>query len=193
MQPKQKSYFLIVDLEATCSDDGSIPRQEMEIIEIGAVMLNRKTWEIDSEFQQFIQPVRHPRLTKFCTELTSISQQDVDQAPQFSEAMSRFQDWIYPLFNNHIFCSWGNYDKNQFMQDCQFHNVPYPFSSQHINIKQEFSEYLGVSKKFGMAQALNHLGMELIGTHHRGIDDARNIAIIYKYMKTQKLNKLKNF
>ena len=37
------SYFLIVDLEATCSNDGSIPREEMEIIEIGAVMLNRST------------------------------------------------------------------------------------------------------------------------------------------------------
>jgi inhibitor of KinA sporulation pathway (predicted exonuclease) len=186
MQPEQKSYFLIVDLEATCSDDGSILRHEMEIIEIGAVMLNRKTWKIDSEFQQFIQPVKHPHLTKFCTELTSIRQQDVDQAPQFVESISRFQDWIYPSFNNHIFCSWGNYDKNQFMQDCKFHNVPYPFRSEHINIKQEFSEYLGISRKFGMAQALNHLGMELIGTHHRGIDDARNIAAIYKYMKTHK-------
>ncbi|MEJ1931479.1 exonuclease, partial [Nostoc sp. NIES-2111] len=31
-------------------------------------------------------------------------------------------------------------------------------------------------------------GMELIGTHHRGIDDARNIAAIYKYMKTKKLS-----
>lgn len=186
MNTEQRSYFLIVDLEATCSDDGCIPRHEMEIIEIGAVMLNRKTWEIDSEFQQFIQPIRHPRLTKFCTELTSIRQEDVDQAPQFIEAISRFRDWIYPLFNNHIFCSWGDYDKNQFLQDCKFHNVPYPFSSEHINIKKEFSEYLGVTRKFGMAQALNHLGMELIGTHHRGIDDARNIAAIYKYMKTQK-------
>ena len=35
-----------------------------------------------------------------------------------------------------------------------------------------------------MAQALEHLGMELQGTHHRGIDDARNIAAIYRYMQT---------
>ena len=59
------SYFLIVDLEATCSNDVSVPREEMEIIEIGAVMLNRSTWEIDSEYQKFIKPVRHPNLTKF--------------------------------------------------------------------------------------------------------------------------------
>ncbi|BAT56051.1 exonuclease, RNase T and DNA polymerase III [Nostoc sp. NIES-3756] len=188
MELEQTSYYLIVDLEATCSDDGSIPRHEMEIIEIGAVMLNRKTWAIDSEFQQFIQPIRNPQLTKFCTQLTSIRQEDVNQAPIFIEAISRFKEWINSSFNHHIFCSWGDYDKNQFIQDCKFHNIPYPFGTEHINIKKEFSEYLGVSKRFGMAQALQYLGMELIGTHHRGIDDARNIAAIYKYMKTKKLS-----
>jgi inhibitor of KinA sporulation pathway (predicted exonuclease) len=185
MKDNRDSYFLIVDLEATCSDDGIIPSNEMEIIEIGAVMLNRATWEIDSEFQQFVQPVRHPLLTPFCTELTSIRQQEVETAPTFPEAIASLKEWIYS-FPRHVFCSWGNYDKKQFLQDCEFHNVPYPFGSAHRNIKQEFSEYLGVTKRFGMAQALQRLGIELKGTHHRGIDDARNIAAIFRYMNTTK-------
>ena len=88
------SYFLIVDLEATCSNDGSIPSQEMEIIEIGAVILNRSTWQIDSEYQQFIKPVRHPNLTKFCTELTTITQQNIDYVPTFPEVIPEFKQWI---------------------------------------------------------------------------------------------------
>jgi inhibitor of KinA sporulation pathway (predicted exonuclease) len=128
--------------------------------------------------------VRHPHLTGFCTELTSIRQHLAGEAPKFLEAIFRFKEWIN-LFPNYIFCSWGNYDKKQFFQDCAFHNFPYPFTSKHINIKEEFSEYLGVSKKFGMAQALNELGIELKGTHHRGIDDARNIAAIYRQMKNK--------
>jgi inhibitor of KinA sporulation pathway (predicted exonuclease) len=185
MDTRTSHYYLIVDLEATCSNDESIPSHEMEIIEIGAVMLNRTTWKIDSEFQQFVQPVRHSQLTAFCTELTSIQQRDVDQAPQFSEAISRLKAWM-DLFPDYIFCSWGNYDKKQFLQDCSFHHVPYPFGAEHINIKQKFSDYLGLSKRFGMSQALEMLGLELRGTHHRGIDDARNIAAIYRQMKTQK-------
>jgi len=149
-------------------------------------MLNRATWKIDFEFQQFIQPVINPQLTAFCTELTSISQKYVELAPKFTQVMSHLQKWL-ESFPNYVFCSWGEYDKKQFIQDCAFHNFPYPFSSEHINIKEEFSEYLGVSKKFGMAQALNELGIELKGTHHRGIDDARNIAAIYRQIKT-KLN-----
>ncbi|MGL5075983.1 MAG: 3'-5' exonuclease, partial [Waterburya sp.] len=40
----------------------------------------------------------------------------------------------------------------------------------------------GLSKKYGMAGALKLAGIELIGTHHRGIDDARNIAQLLPYM-----------
>jgi inhibitor of KinA sporulation pathway (predicted exonuclease) len=180
-------YFLIIDLEATCCDKGTVPRYEMEIIEIGGVMLNRNTWEIDAEFQQFIQPVRNPQLTPFCTELTSITQKDVANAPKFPEAIAKLLEWM-TAYPNYIFCSWGNYDKSQFKQDCIFHQVAYPFSEEHINIKTEFSEYLGVSYKFGMAKALQTLGLELQGRHHRGIDDARNIAAIYRYMQTKKRN-----
>lgn len=187
MKTDTKTYFLIVDVEATCSNDGSISSHEMEIIEIGAVMLNRATWEIDSEFQQFVRPVRHLQLTPFCTELTSIRQQNVEGAPIFPEAISHFKEWIN-LFPKYVFCSWGDYDKKQFLQDCEFHNVSYPFGSEHRNIKKEFSKYIDVSKGFGMAQALQHLGIELKGTHHRGIDDARNIAAIFRHMKTQKPN-----
>ncbi len=179
-------YFLIIDLEATCCNVKTIPSHQMEIIEIGAVMLNSTTWEIDSEFQQFIQPVIHPQLTAFCTELTSICQNDIKDAPQFPEAISKLKTWMHE-FPDYIFCSWGNYDKKQFQQDCSYHKIPYPFSEEHINIKKEFSEYIGVSKGFGMAKALAHLDIELQGTHHRGIDDARNIARIYRYMKTQEL------
>ncbi|WP_293128313.1 hypothetical protein [Microcoleus sp. bin38.metabat.b11b12b14.051] len=35
---KQFNYYLVLDLEATCCDKGSIARNHMEIIEIGAVM-----------------------------------------------------------------------------------------------------------------------------------------------------------
>lgn len=52
-------YYLIVDLEATCSDDGAVPREEMEIIEIGALMQSSRTFEIESEFQTFIRPGAH--------------------------------------------------------------------------------------------------------------------------------------
>ncbi len=43
-------------------------------------------------------------------------------------------------------------------------------------LKTEFTSVQGLKKKPGMAEALKLCGLELEGAHHRGIDDARNIA-----------------
>jgi inhibitor of KinA sporulation pathway (predicted exonuclease) len=173
------AYYLIVDVEATCSSDKSISPYEMEIIEIGALMMEASRLEVVAEFQTFIQPIRHPKLTAFCTELTTITQKEVDTAPRFTEAINNFKPWLsqYP---DYLFCSWGNYDRKQFEQDCAFHQVLYPFASSHFNLKEAFSAYLGKTKKYGLGQALRQLGLEFEGTPHRGIDDVRNIARVVK-------------
>jgi inhibitor of KinA sporulation pathway (predicted exonuclease) len=172
-------WYLIIDLEATCSDDEAVPRQEMEIIEIGAVMQSSRTFEVEGEFQTFIRPVRHPVLTAFCTELTGITQHDVADAPPFRQAMEEMKEWT-GTFGDALFCSWGDYDRNQFLQDCEYHHFAYPFRSGHRNLKAEFSRHLGLRKRFGLDQAVRHVGLDFEGSHHRGLDDARNIARVVR-------------
>jgi inhibitor of KinA sporulation pathway (predicted exonuclease) len=175
-------YYLIVDVEATCSDDGAVPRHEMEIIEVGAVMQSSRTFEIESEFQTFVRPVRHARLTDFCTHLTGIAQHDLANAPSFRAAMENMRQWM-GTFEDSLFCSWGDYDRNQFHQDCDYHRVAYPFRPGHLNLKAEFARTLGQRKR-GITDALRHLGLRFEGSHHRGLDDARNIARIVRRVCT---------
>ena|SRR5439155_14851721 len=172
-------YYLIVDVEATCSNDGAVPRQEMEIIEIGAAMQSSRTFEIDSEFQSFVRPVRHPQLTEFCSELTGIKQGQVADAPPLPLALEAMKKWMY-AFDDSLFCSWGDYDRNQFIQDCEYHRVGYPFRSGHLNLKAQLSQSMNLRKKLGIAEALRHFGLNFEGSHHRGLDDARNIARIVR-------------
>jgi inhibitor of KinA sporulation pathway (predicted exonuclease) len=174
------THYLVIDLEATCDDrqsaDGgaTVPPHEMEIIEIGAVLADAGTLEPVAELQTFIQPVRHPLLTPFCTRLTSITQDDVSNAKGFREAIADLARFIGG--RDALFCSWGDYDRRQFEQDARFHHVKLPFGDRHLNLKKRFSEGLGTTHRFGMAAALERVGLPLVGTHHRGIDDARNIA-----------------
>ncbi len=172
--------YLVIDLEATCDDHGAVPRGEMEIIEIGAVWVDGGTLQPRDEFQVFVRPVRHPMLTEFCRGLTSITQAQVDVAQGFvavNEALGEFVGGRDPLF-----CSWGNYDRSQFHQDATFHGVALPLSADHWNLKQAFSEAAGSRRRFGMGAALRKLGIPLVGTHHRGIDDARNIAKLLPFV-----------
>lgn len=179
-------YFLIVDLEATCCDQKTIARHEMEIIEIGAVMVDKNSLQAVDEFQSFVKPIKHPQLTSFCKSLTSIKQTDVDNALRYPDAIQKFKDWMYQ-YDNFLFCSWGDYDKGQFEQDCRMHGIPYPFASEHVNIKVLFSQSQNLKKKFGMADALAYAKIPLQGMHHRGIDDARNMARLMPYILGQKM------
>ncbi len=174
--------YLVIDLEATCCNKNSFPRNEMEIIEIGAVLAEGKTFDILSEFQSFVQPVRTPELTAFCTELTTIRQEQVQQAPVFGEAFDNLLRWTQN-YQPMVFCSWGDYDRRQFQQDCAFHQVEYKLPHRHLNLKKRFSERQGLRRKLGMAGALRKVGLPLEGTHHRGLDDARNIARLLPYCR----------
>ena len=146
----------------------------MEIIEIGAVRLVSPTGPTDGEFGRFVRPVAHPQLSDFCTRLTSITQSDVDGAEPFSAVFWEFVNWIGP--EPFALCSWGAYDLGQFRLDCARHDIAFPASfERHINLKAEFARVFGV-KSCGMKAALAHVRLPLEGTHHRGLDDARNIA-----------------
>ena len=174
--------YLIIDLEATCWRYSKGHHGENEIIEIGAVVLD-DTREVLGEIQRFVRPVRNPTLSEFCKQLTSIRQSDVDTAQIFPDVLADFQKQVEDISGKRladlVFCSWGDYDRKQLMKDCQYHRVPYPFGV-HWNVKKEFAKRRRI-RPVGIARALNILRMPLEGTHHRGIDDARNIAKIFRH------------
>jgi inhibitor of KinA sporulation pathway (predicted exonuclease) len=168
-------YLLVIDLEATCCNDGQFPREEMEIIEIGAVIAAAKTFRPIDEFQVFVRPVRQPVLTEFCRELTGIEQPDVASAVEFPEAMTQLAEWMAG-FPDAIFCSWGEYDRRQFERDCGRHDVAWPFGARHVNLKKCYTERFDLKRGEGFAKALKKHGLTFEGRPHRGIDDARNIV-----------------
>lgn len=170
--------LLMIDLEATCwrKPDG----RRSEIIEIGAIATNAAGVPL-GEFQSFVRPILNPALSDFCRELTHIEQADIDKAPRFPEALANMVEWA-SKFGSLTFASWGAYDRKQLLSDCELHGVAYPFCDQHVNIKKTFAQMVG-RRPMGMAAALRVLGLDLLGTHHRAIDDARNICRLLAVMR----------
>ena len=117
--------YLVLDVEATCDNQRRIPRGEMEIIEIGACMVEADCWPVVDAFCTFVRPVRHPRLTPFCTHLTSIQQADVDAAPGYVDAIQCFRAWLYP-YTEFSWGSWGDYDRKRIHQDLRLSSGALP-------------------------------------------------------------------
>lgn len=172
---KTTDKIIIIDLEATCWQ-GAVPAgQENEIIEIGLSVLDAQTGEISMNQGILVKPQRS-KVSPFCTELTTITQDMLDkQGVYFDQAIEILAEQYEP--EDYTWASYGAYDINMLQKQCKKFSVRYPMGRQHINVKQLFAETKGI-KPTGMNGALHILNIPLEGTHHRGVDDAKNIAKI---------------
>jgi 3'-5' exoribonuclease 1 len=166
--------IVVLDVEATCWKKGVFSRKK-ETIEIGAVRLlldgPQSTWP---EFQTFVRPLRLPRLSTFCRELTGITQEDVDAAPDFPEALRLFLEWSQPL-ERIVLATWSHYDFWQLDLDLEAHGLPklaFPF----LDVKKLAAHTVG-SKN--LEQTARELAPEAVAKpRHRAIADARRTALI---------------
>ena len=167
--------YIVLDLEATCEENNKdFPN---EIIEIGAVKMDRN-FDIISTYSEFIKPKINPVLTEFCKQLTTITQKDVDNARTFPEVIDYIKNWAGIDSEEYLLCSWGYYDRKQLVKDCELHGLESSWVDKHISLKHQFATIRN-ERPCGMAKALNKLSISLEGIHHRGIDDAKNIAKIF--------------
>lgn len=177
---KNFKQYIIFDLEATCWEEKN--NKSKEIIEIGAVKLSENL-EIVDTFSEFVKATINPELTEFCKTLTSIKQEDVDRAKTFNDAIKDFENWILSSSKDVKLISWGYYDKKQILEESQIKNysgeIIKLLEEKHTSLKHEFAR-IRKERTCGMKKALNKLNLPLKGTHHRGIDDAENIAKIFK-------------
>lgn len=174
MKPTNK--LLILDLEATCSEDNSIKRSDMELIEIGAVIVSLDDFDILDKLQLYIRPVVTPKLTAFCTQLTGITQETVDAAQIFSMAVPVYKAWLSRHPEVIAWASWGNYDKGQFELDYARHGVSDLHAGwPHHNLKTLFAKATG-QRRMGLGRAVKYAGVTFEGRAHYGLDDAVNMA-----------------
>lgn len=178
-------YLCVLDFEATCWDSGE-NKDQMEIIEFPSVLYKinetKNTCEFVSEFAKYVKPTINPTLSKFCTELTGITQKQVDSADTVDKVYKEHIAWLdanIPIGANFVIATCGHWDlRTQLVRECTKKKLKTSkYYSNYINVKDEF-EYFYKTKAGGMPQMLKYLSLPLEGRHHSGIDDSRNIAKI---------------
>ncbi|WP_243867125.1 3'-5' exonuclease [Actinophytocola oryzae] len=174
------SLINVVDVEATCWDGQPPPGQVNEIIEIGLTVVDLAARTRVAKHRILVRP-RRSRVSAFCTELTGLTQDEVDQGVPFAEACRILARDHHT--NTTPWASWGDYDRKQFTRQCEHTNVEYPFTNDHTNAKLRFTEAHELRKRPGMAQALALAGLPLEGRHHRGDDDSWNIAALVLHLR----------
>ncbi|CAH8487451.1 ERI1 exoribonuclease 2 [Schistosoma bovis] len=199
-------WFFILDLESTCFEDES--RKPAEIIEFPVVVLDSVTGKLVDSFQSFVKPTENPELSVFCSDLTSIQQCNVEDAPTLAVVLKRFEHWLRKTketlgcsfkgqpATTAIFVTWTDWDISTCLWDeCRRKKLPLPGDMlNRIDLKAIFQQWLGshkVGRKWrgGLKDALNLVGLHFEGRPHRGIDDAKNTArLLFHLLSKNVLN-----
>jgi len=172
---KRTDKIIVVDIEATCWEGDPPPGQESEIIEIGVCLLDVKTCQRSHKQSILVRP-ELSQVSPFCSRLTTLTQEQVGQGHTFMEACAQLRRDYQP--HDFGWASYGDYDRVQFQRQCEARSIPYPFSRTHLNVKNLLAIGLNLPHEVSLDRGLALLGLPLEGTHHRGDDDAWNIAAI---------------
>lgn len=182
--PTDLCYLAVLDFEATCDerDSGSdFNPSAQEIIELPVGLIDIERGQVIDTFRTLVRPVVQPQLTPFCTELTSITQEQLAGQPTIGEAMGLFTDWLdsHNLGpENCLAVTCGDWDLLHMwprqVSLAEGLQTP-PLFRRWCNIKVVFQHALG-HKAPGMMGMLRHAGIEHVGHHHLGIDDVRNLC-----------------
>ncbi|XP_070617327.1 ERI1 exoribonuclease 2 [Erythrolamprus reginae] len=183
-------YLIIIDFESTCWKD---VRRCQEIIEFPAVLLNTSNGEIETEFHMYVQPQEHPTLSEFCTELTGIKQNQVDEGVPLHISLSQFSKWIYKIQQEKsivfgltsaapeeklcAFVTWSDWDLGICLHyECKRKQLRKPnILNSWIDLRATYKSFYS-RKPQGLNGALKDVGITFEGREHSGLHDSRNTA-----------------
>lgn len=187
------STILILDVEATCWETdpdhagGELQGdQPQEVIEIGAAALDVKTRSVYQIASIVVRP-RHSQVSRFCTALTGWTPAAVaEQGVDIVDALARLQH-DFKLTRHHVWGSYGEFDRCKLSSRAGPGDLRHLYGLDaavnpidqlraHLNIKTLMALKHSLRRELGMAAALRFYGLELVGRHHSGRDDAVNIA-----------------
>jgi inhibitor of KinA sporulation pathway (predicted exonuclease) len=179
---KKLDQIIVIDIESTCWQDAPPAGEESDIIEIGICTLDVASGQRLEKESILVTPERS-RISEFCTQLTTLTQAQVEQGVAFEVACSILRKKY--LSKERVWASYGDYDRRQFERQCQSLKISYPFGITHLNVKSLFAIIYALPQEVGMDKALELIDLPLEGTHHRGGDDAWNIAGILSKLLLQ--------
>ncbi|KAK9352344.1 ribonuclease H-like domain-containing protein [Lipomyces doorenjongii] len=203
-----RRYILCLDIEATFDGDKSFNQETHEVIELPCILVDIEEGGIIDEFHTFVRPSVQPQLTKECIALTGITQDDIDNAPTFAEAihlldnfMKKHSDKLHPPPQigspppngwpglgprNYVWVTDGHADIERFLclRSCHINRIRLPayMSGRYIDMKLLFKTHFKERGFRRLPDMLARWGLSFEGREHSGLQDARQVARIMLFM-----------
>ncbi len=181
-------YYITLDLEwnqAYAQKALAVQRQlssrlRGEVIQIGAVKLD-KNLRICGSYQIIVKPRYFKKLHRHVSELTGISQEQIDVGTPLTEAAKSFKNWCGKDF---AFLTWGPDDIPMLKENFHVNDIESDWLFSTYDLQQIFSRQTdGLSKQRSLEYAMEYFEIPMNLPAHDALNDAYFTALV-----AQKLN-----
>lgn len=184
VRSQNHDFFLVLDLEG-----------KVEILEFPVLMISAKTLQVEDIFHRFVRPsnMSEQRINEYIEgKYGKIGVDRVwhDTAVPFKEVIEEFEAWLVQQklwtegeLNRAAFVTCGNWDlKTKVPQQCEVSRIKVPpYFMEWINLKDIYLNFYN-RRATGMVTMMKELQIPLVGSHHLGIDDTKNITRVLQHM-----------
>lgn len=181
------NFFLVLDLEG-----------KVEILEFPVLIVDARTMQVVDLFHRFVRPTKmsEQAINKYIEGKygeVGVDRVWHDTAIPFKQVVEEFEGWLAEhglwgketdgTLNDAAFVTCGNWDiKTKIPEQCVVANINLPqYFMEWINLKDVYLNFYGREAR-GMVSMMRQCGIRLMGSHHLGIDDTKNITRVVQRM-----------
>ena len=163
---------------------------KLEVIEIGAVLLDENYQEIGS-FVTLVKPRFNSRIERRYEKLTGIKTEMVESAPFFEDALDMFFGWCNRVPDEIQIIQWSENDFVQFSKEIQMKNILLSDQNQKymdspwLDFQAEYGHTLGLERSISLKDAVMYAGEDFCGRQHDALVDARNTAELFAIVRDE--------
>ena len=196
--------YIVFDLEwnqGNSAKETQDPALPFEIIEIGAIKLNKNREQTDS-FSSLIRPTRYQYMHYVTGKLLHLRMEDLLEEDTFPEVFARFMRWCGD--EPYMFCSWGPLDLTELQRNMKYHGIPplvspagggegqnCPGPMAFYDAQKLFSlAYEDGKSRRSLENAVEMRGLDKPIPFHRAMDDAFYTAELFAALPEKVLEKV---
>lgn len=173
--------LVFFDFEMNCLVDF----KSVEIISVGACKINLSTGMVD-RFYSLVKPQEVNELTEKCIEITSLDQQEIDNAENFNKVFTSLGNWIQDMDTLYLY--WGGNDisvlKNDYKRNSSLNKTALNILKNNIDFQEVLcKDILNKEDMLSLSNAILNYDLEFKGLKHNSSDDAYNLYRLFFKIK----------
>lgn len=164
---------------------------KMEIIEIGAVLLDENYAEIGA-FKTLIKPQFNEMIEPLYTRITGITTEMVENAPFFEEGLKMFLSWCNSVNDDIQIYQWSDSDLLQIRKEMSLKDVEISARDARLlgewnDFQKEYGDKLMLHRQVSLKNAIMYAGLDFEGREHDALCDARNTGTLLRIIRDPEL------